>query len=341
MSYAGCEASTYRVTGFNEFLDLRRITFSNPLSLHRVCSVCGLVPRKTHHLPCCHILCDGPCGRHFESTGVCPLNCQEVAADSVKMFEFEEPDYRNVLVRCLKGDRTCGFLCRLMDHREHFLLCSRAEVKCLKCGVSVVREFAARHIAECGGDAAAVGPVTTQVPEELAHLCTEAASSTNFIGSLPCTTVEKHKATAAPSTLYLPGPFRGASKHGAWMLMYTLKDMDLSFLLYRGNDAVIAGYTFRIVCRRLSLHSEERYAVFTLELRKGDWDWCVEWPFTMTVAITIAHLRDSRKDIQLTPFRKIVGSRYVELDFALEDWSTIRNPSFMFDDALYLTVEFL
>ncbi|XP_049513593.1 RING finger protein 151-like [Dermacentor silvarum] len=126
--------ATYTLTGFGVFLERRRLTFVEPLPAIRVCSICGLVPSSTQLLPCCHVVCDGPCGRQVKAAGSCPLDGRTVTTSSDVHFKFEQSELEQLLVRCLNGTDICTFVGKLSELVEHLFACECDAVECSKRG---------------------------------------------------------------------------------------------------------------------------------------------------------------------------------------------------------------
>ncbi|KAH6922109.1 hypothetical protein HPB50_009521 [Hyalomma asiaticum] len=56
-SYCGKFAMSsweYTLTGFGDFYEQRRIAFTEPMPVSRVCNMCGRVPSSSIMLPCGH-----------------------------------------------------------------------------------------------------------------------------------------------------------------------------------------------------------------------------------------------------------------------------------------------
>ncbi|XP_037529005.1 RING finger protein 151 [Rhipicephalus sanguineus] len=164
-------AMTYTLTGFAPFLELRRVTFLEPLPAVRVCSVCGMVPSCTALLPCCHVVCKGPCGRQVETDKRCPLDGRLVTAASIMQHNFEQSELEQLLVHCLNGADNCSFTCKLGELRGHVSECFSDIVECAKCRRQVRRDAAASHCRTCGGSATSTtGDVCGDVVEEVARM---------------------------------------------------------------------------------------------------------------------------------------------------------------------------
>ncbi|KAH7976886.1 hypothetical protein HPB52_021003 [Rhipicephalus sanguineus] len=125
----------YTLTGFGEFLEMRRVAFAEPMPPTRLCGVCGVLPRRTLLLPCNHIAehltqcgggkikcckCNRPVFRnhavnHYRScTGLQHAATAGAAAKGDKMADIEKST-RELMLR--QGRRTGG---RAKPLHEHF-----------------------------------------------------------------------------------------------------------------------------------------------------------------------------------------------------------------------------
>ncbi|XP_049513036.1 uncharacterized protein LOC125940651 isoform X2 [Dermacentor silvarum] len=139
----------YTLTGFNDFLEQRRVAFAEPMPASRVCSICGRVPSSTVLLPCGHVLCDECRGEVFEGME-CPYDGRAFTKAQLVRLRFELSDLEQLPVVCVVGGKKCaafvGKLCELKDHLRH---CRSGEVMCAKCQRSVARDVAVDHYRQC------------------------------------------------------------------------------------------------------------------------------------------------------------------------------------------------
>ncbi|KAH7973407.1 hypothetical protein HPB49_000722 [Dermacentor silvarum] len=119
--------STHRLTGFGSLLEGRRVPFVEPLPSQRVCCVCDVVSSVTKKLPCCHVLCNGPCGRAFEMRDGrdCPVDGYKTEENEVVVVTSALVDLEQFEVFCI--NRACDFKGTLRLMMEHFLLCEYGE----------------------------------------------------------------------------------------------------------------------------------------------------------------------------------------------------------------------
>ncbi|KAH7981058.1 hypothetical protein HPB49_021214 [Dermacentor silvarum] len=364
--------ATYTLTGFGGFLEQRRITFTEPLAAVRVCSICGLVPSSTQLLPCCHVVCDGPCGRQVKAAGSCPLDGRHVTTSSVVPFKFEQSELEQLLVRCLNGAANCTFTGKLSDLGEHLLACECDSVECSKCGGRVRRNEAASHSRTCCDSATSMTRVvsgtnalvavedTARMKQDLEKLrefvSKEEAAKDAIVNDVNClgeraarleaqlmSVVKEIADLNCPSPEVFPhGQYYTASGRGSAITFCKLREQS-SPSMYRveGKLCTLQGYTFYVTCYVDSCYK------FELTLRSGPWDDYVDWPFAKRVTLIIPHLRVAGKDIRLLgqasygvqkPGR---GARNTGIPFAIVPKAQINEDNYIIGGKLYLHVEFM
>ncbi|KAL3210402.1 hypothetical protein MRX96_052189 [Rhipicephalus microplus] len=154
-----------------------------------------------------------------------------------------------------------------------------------------------------------------------------------------------------------PGPFRAASKPGLFITTCQFPNMCVTRegLTESNKEArvsteisILAGYTFKVVCK-LTMSAEEDVDVsFILFLKPGVWDERVEWPFAKKVALIIAHPTDERKDVRLTScmdeykMTKKPSSSTASWGSWTDkkSWTYIEHQGFFVKGSLYVNVEF-
>lgn len=141
--------TVYTLTGFDDFLERRRVAFVDQVPKTRVCSMCGLVPSSVTLLPCGHVLCS-LCEGQVATGERCPLDdAKFVGADMVTLI-FRQCDLEQLRVRCIAGGEKCGFSGKLCELKNHLGNCSADEVRCANCGESLLRSATAAHYRLCG-----------------------------------------------------------------------------------------------------------------------------------------------------------------------------------------------
>lgn len=98
---------SYTLAGFGDFLELRRVTFAEPMPATRVCGVCGLLPSLTRHLPCGHVLCDLCVAQIVKCEG-CPFDGRKFALADVRSIAFERSELDQCRVHCTACDGSTG-----------------------------------------------------------------------------------------------------------------------------------------------------------------------------------------------------------------------------------------
>ncbi|KAK8765954.1 hypothetical protein V5799_007269 [Amblyomma americanum] len=113
----------YTLTGFDDFLERRRVVFVEPLPSPRVCGVCGVVPSRSLLLPCGHVLCLACKRQIVNGEQKCPMDGREFAEGAVVSINFKQSDLEQHHVFCVVGGRECSFAGRLGDLKEHVAGC--------------------------------------------------------------------------------------------------------------------------------------------------------------------------------------------------------------------------
>ncbi|KAH8021057.1 hypothetical protein HPB51_012341 [Rhipicephalus microplus] len=153
-----------------------------------------------------------------------------------------------------------------------------------------------------------------------------------------------------------PGPYRAASKAGAFVTMlafydiYTKhgvlsRDPQYESIVVRGT---VGGYAIKVHCT-LKRDSGEDFVGFWLGLCDGEWNHYFEWPFSKKVTLIVTHVSNREKDIRLpvTPCGHLMtkkpahgdcnigmGSKYV-------NWKHIERNGFIVNKTLYMNYEFV
>ncbi|XP_070376889.1 uncharacterized protein [Dermacentor albipictus] len=139
----------YTLSGFSDFLDQRRVAFTEPLPPSRVCSVCTRVPSSSELLPCGDVLCEECQGQVFKRME-CPFDGRTFSKGELVRLRFELSDLEKLRVHCIVGGKQCAnFAGKLSELRDHLRHCRSFDVKCAKCHRSVVCEAAVDHYRQC------------------------------------------------------------------------------------------------------------------------------------------------------------------------------------------------
>ncbi|KAL3207985.1 hypothetical protein MRX96_039352 [Rhipicephalus microplus] len=139
----------YTLTGFDDFLEQRRVAFTQPMPRSRVCSICGRVPSGTALLPCGHVFC-GECQGEVIDHLECPFDRMPFEEDQLVRLRFELSHLEQLSVVCTVGGRKCGtFSGKLSELRDHMRLCRSVDVECEKCRIAIPSEAAVEHYTQC------------------------------------------------------------------------------------------------------------------------------------------------------------------------------------------------
>ncbi|KAL1444434.1 hypothetical protein MTO96_045517 [Rhipicephalus appendiculatus] len=107
---------------------------------------------------------------------------------------------------------------------------------------------------------------------------------------------------------FTPGPFRSASKLGAFITMVIFADIyklhesvgdDKKEVFRRLKNVGVGGYRFDFDCSLKRDEAGQVQTVFGLFLVSGEWDDHLEWPFAKNVTVILTHISDHTKDIKL------------------------------------------
>ncbi|KAH7976092.1 hypothetical protein HPB52_008633 [Rhipicephalus sanguineus] len=140
----------YVLTGFDDFLERRRVAFVERLPATRVCCACGLVSSQSLLLPCGHVLCRICKGQNVKEVK-CPFDSRVFADTEVICLNLKQSDLEQFRVRCITGGEHCSFAGKLSELKRHLTHCSQDEVKCCTCGQTLVRSVAVHHYQQCSG----------------------------------------------------------------------------------------------------------------------------------------------------------------------------------------------
>ncbi|XP_054925017.1 uncharacterized protein [Dermacentor andersoni] len=380
----------YTLSGFNDFLDQRRVAFTEPLPPSRVCSVCNRLPSSSELLPCGHVLCEECQGQVFERME-CPFDGRTFSKGELVRLRFELSDLEKLRVHCIVGGKQCAYFAgKLSELREHLRHCRGFDVKCAKCHRSVVCEAAVDHYRQCyDGNAplqsscdalvqTAVQDVRS-IKEELGSLRQHALGERDgddlvnganglverlvildraLSGFLEkASGVDQEGVSVQSSKSLTPGPFRAASKPGAFIAtlkfanVYAARDSlkeDKKVHSISSGVCTLGGYTFRLECRFQLSKDKEVNVGFALFLQDGEWNDCLEWPFSKKVTLIIAHPRDETKDVKVTSHmnaHEVVRKprsdvRNLGQITEQKNWRDLELAGFVVKGDLYVNVEF-
>lgn len=260
----------YTVTGFDDFLEQRRLLFVDPLHSVRVCSLCGVVPARSFLLPCCHVFCQ-PCKAQIADGEECPLDGRQYEESNVVPLNFKLSDLGQYRICCPNVSQHCSFVGKLCALKEHLQGCVSKVVKCAKCHRRIFRQTAVDHYRMCPGDVAVaqtlcgseqvhlvevIGDIRIRLEKLREEMTGEGVKEDVFVSEieslskqLGCLEMELLQAAEdgdsvseepKPSPVLAkrrcaPVPFRAASKAGAFIAL--CKFLDVYTTLERLKDA--------------------------------------------------------------------------------------------------------
>lgn len=328
---------TYKLTGFDDdFLELRHVSFAEPMPTIRVCGICGVVPSSTLLLPCSHAFCS-MCMAQISASEGCPLDGKVFALANVQTIGFKraELDQHRVLCGGCGEVPKCTFGGKLSDVKSHMTRFGSDMVWCGKCCVPIARGLAVSHYRQCSGNYMAIdrfnaeandaaealgsnsrrlgADVEKNVVNTLVERVDELERELNVVKKI-CHGREGAQSSKVSSLRLLEnkgtpvtvisGPYRAASRPD--VLVTTCKFSGVCAALESLNREkrmssdtyMLGGYTFRLDCEFLK--NENKTSVrFILFLRDGEWDSFLQWPFSKKVTLIVMHPRDGEKDIRL------------------------------------------
>ncbi|XP_037528954.1 TNF receptor-associated factor 6 [Rhipicephalus sanguineus] len=142
----------YTLTGFGEFLEMRRVAFAEPMPPTHLCDVCGMLPSRTLLLPCDHVLCDS-CRDQLPQGNdcCCPFDGSKFVDSDVHPMTIEWCELEQRRIVCSAGSQVCGFSGKLCELADHLTRCGGGKIKCCKCDRPVFRGHAVNHYRSCTG----------------------------------------------------------------------------------------------------------------------------------------------------------------------------------------------
>ncbi|KAH7977333.1 hypothetical protein HPB49_000699 [Dermacentor silvarum] len=323
----------YTLTGFDDFFELRRVSFAEPMPASRICSLCGRLPSLTLIIPCGHVLCELCLAQIPKSQG-CPFDGEKFSLADVRSSRFKRSELEQCRVFCCAegSGYECGFTGQLSQLRNHLSQCGSGMAKCSKCLRPVVRRgLSFHHCLQCSGDS------VPRKPE--AAMAVGVRSTTD-------------RRLASVNSDVDPG----AAANGANVLTERVADLErgLRDVRKRCLDRVDerSSSPFRASKSRASLtFSKERHGTsvrFILLLRDGEWDGYLEWPFSKKVTLIIMHLRDAERDVRM-PLPMLLQKMVKKPQAGAWNWGQWTNKikwenielrGFVDKETLYVNVEF-
>ncbi|KAH7974890.1 hypothetical protein HPB49_020924 [Dermacentor silvarum] len=384
----------YTLTGFNDFLDQRRVAFTEPMPSRRVCSICRRLPSSSLLLPCGHVLCEECQGEVVERMK-CPFDGRTFSKVGLVRLGFELSELEKLHVVCIAGGRKCAkFAGKLSELRDHMRQCRSFDVKCAKCHRSVTSDGAVDHYRQrCDGnvllqsacDARAQRAVedVRSIKEDLGSLRQQALRERDgdeelviganglverltsldraLSGFLEMASGVEEKGVSVQSsrnTSLTPGPFRAASKPGVFVATLKFTNVYAAHESLKENKkkkkhsllsdlCMLGGYAFKLQCKFLLSEGGGVNVRFTVYLH-GEWNDCLEWPFSKKVTLIIAHPTDETKYVKIkSRMTTCAVVKKPRPDFAnpgtmteRKNWKDFELEGFVVKGARYVNVEF-
>ncbi|KAK8777562.1 hypothetical protein V5799_029096 [Amblyomma americanum] len=160
----------------------------------------------------------------------------------------------------------------------------------------------------------------------------------------------------AKQVTYTPGPYRAASKLGAFIEFYLVVDAYGAYNSLTGNKKehvqshgthISAGYAFELQSQCRKQEDGEVMISFTLILRECMWDSLLEWPFSKKVTIILTHPQDQEKDIRMLVRansedmvrRPVPGVANRGFKTEPVNWRDLELQGFIYNNYIYVNVE--
>ncbi|XP_070377054.1 uncharacterized protein [Dermacentor albipictus] len=277
-------------------------------------------------------------------------------------------ELRDHLVECGSGHTKCG-KCQLSVRRsvavDHYRQCHGESVASqstnvarqgkaperIQAVVEVQKNMRQRGLSEGHGSDLRNG--ANQLVERLANLARVFSDERESVsdGELRGLRLRSSRETSIAS-----GPCRAASKPGAFICLCVFAEVYAGYYSLKESQEhtvttesyLLAGYTFVLSCKFSKDEVGEVSVSFAMALCDGDWDRCLEWPFSKTVTFIIAHLKDQVKDVRftsLTPGWESVKKprrdvKNLGVWSEIKKWKDIELGGYINEDCLYVNVEF-
>ncbi|KAK8780007.1 hypothetical protein V5799_018655 [Amblyomma americanum] len=357
----------YTLTGFDDFLERRRVVFVEPLPSTRACK-----------------------RQIVNGEQKCPIDGREFAEAAVVSINFKQSDLEQHHVFCVVGGRECSFVGRLGDLKEHVAGCSNDKVRCAECQMSVLRSGAVQHCRQCDAKSAPQQIVSTMaiavavenigsMKRDLEKIRQRASSekvdndavvndANSLMERMTCLErelMQEGKKASGERDLLLPamkksvitaGPYRTFSKPGVFMTTWMFPEIYAGYSavnegeeehVLSADSGLLAGYKFRLDCKIQKQENEDVLLNFVLFLGDYDLDNFLEWPFAKKVTVIVWHPRDERKDVRLSVNmedpqmvkKPAPDSWNCGISTETMTWKDIEFHGFVVNDTVYVNVE--
>ncbi|KAL1470251.1 hypothetical protein MTO96_024420 [Rhipicephalus appendiculatus] len=152
------------------------------------------------------------------------------------------------------------------------------------------------------------------------------------------------------------GPFRGASKAGAFVTLLAFFDIYAKHGLLTPDNkyemitvrSAVGGYAVEVECY-LEKDNIVDELWFMVTLCDGEWSEYIEWPFSKKITLIITHLRNREKDIRLPMYSNYSQHNYIkkpapgacnaQMRSKIVNWTDIELNGFIVNKTLYVNIE--
>ncbi|XP_077492954.1 uncharacterized protein LOC144104046 isoform X2 [Amblyomma americanum] len=141
-------STQYTLVGFSAELDWKPLRFVEPLPPNRICSACGLVPKRIAFLPCMHVMCES-CYEQCAQGDLpaCPMDGYEYQDEEVEWREFPSGELLSREVKCWNEQSGCQYVSGVSGISQHFHReCGHHSIRCPKCSATVLRCSMVEHL---------------------------------------------------------------------------------------------------------------------------------------------------------------------------------------------------
>ncbi|KAK8768152.1 hypothetical protein V5799_015383 [Amblyomma americanum] len=311
------------------------------------------------------------------------------AEGNVLQMTFGLSYFEQRRVSCVARSGKCDFTGKLSELRDHLTKCDKDQVRCHKCQQYILSLDLIEHCRQCSGEAlqestvissadGSAGEKLTAMKNGHANIRDWESSKNVDNGAVingansvaaPTPSIARQLAgvqkkrrqeddtilPVAKKVTYTPGPYRAASKVGAFIEPYVFVDAYGAYNSLTGDKKehvqshgthISAGYAFELQFKCRKQEDGEVMVSFTLILCEGIWDALMQWPFSKRVTIILTHPQILEKDIRMlvsanTMVRRPVRGGVGKRGFKTEplNWRDLERKEFIHNNNIYVNVE--